>query len=133
MKLTKRNKLILAGLLLFGSELMANSMIKISNSGNYTVEMNYISKVQVREINSAIVTIRCLGMKGTLCKVDGLSLTAHMPAHMHGLNYSPNVKRISPTQFRIEGIFYHMPGYWQVYLDIQNLQRTERAQYDLEL
>lgn len=43
---------------------------------------------------------------------------AIMPAHQHGMNYEPTVTRLGQGVYRVEGMLFHMPGLWQVRVDI---------------
>ena len=35
--------------------------------------------------------------------------------------------------FRAEGMLFHMPGHWEMYFDITQGGRSERAQVDVDL
>jgi hypothetical protein len=58
----------------------------------------------------------------TLCG-DGapklLRLDAGMPAHRHGMNYRPTLSAVGPGVWRAEGMMFHMPGVWEVRLEIE--------------
>ena len=43
-----------------------------------------------------------------------LKVDAHMPAHRHGMNYSPKVTALGPGRWRAEGLMLHMPGKWEL-------------------
>ena len=43
-----------------------------------------------------------------------LKVDAHMPAHRHGMNYSPEVTALGPGRWRAEGLLLHMPGRWEL-------------------
>ena len=51
----------------------------------------------------------------TTPKPDRVTATAIMPAHQHGMNYSPTVSYDGAKQrYRIEGFVFHMPGLWEI-------------------
>ncbi len=50
---------------------------------------------------------------------DEIKLDALMPAHKHGMNYRPETK-LESGQFRTSGMFFHMPGQWQISVDLQD-------------
>jgi hypothetical protein len=56
-----------------------------------------------------------------------------MSAHGHGMNRVPLVTRTGPGHFLVEGLFFHMPGVWQLYFDLTRSGQTERAQFELEV
>ncbi|TWT40340.1 hypothetical protein RAS1_40480 [Phycisphaerae bacterium RAS1] len=62
-----------------------------------------------------------------------LNVDADMPEHGHGMNTKPIITRTGPGRFTVGGLLFHMPGYWEVYLDITRDNRTERAQFDVTL
>jgi hypothetical protein len=51
-----------------------------------------------------------------------------MPHHGHGMNVAPTVKRTRPGEFRVDGMLFHMPGYWELYFDLVQGGTLERAQ-----
>lgn len=63
----------------------------------------------------------------------GLTADAAMPAHGHGMNTQPEVTRVAPGRYLVEGMLFHMPGHWEIYLDLREGGRAERAQVNIEL
>jgi hypothetical protein len=56
-------------------------------------------------------------------------MDATMPAHQHGMNYRPSVQRVGDAKdnrWRADGLMFHMPGRWELRLDIQANGRTEK-------
>jgi hypothetical protein len=66
--------------------------------------------------------------EGVTVEVD-----AAMPAHHHGMNLSPRVQRMDDGSFRASGMLFHMPGYWEVYVDVSREGKKERARFELEI
>jgi len=62
-----------------------------------------------------------------------LAVDAAMPDHGHGMNRKPRVTRNSDGSFRVVGLMFHMPGYWELYLDVLRGAIRERAQFAVEL
>jgi hypothetical protein len=62
-----------------------------------------------------------------------LHADAAMPEHDHGMNTQPKVRPNNDGSFRVSGMQFHMPGHWQLYLDVTRGAVTERAQFDIEL
>jgi hypothetical protein len=57
----------------------------------------------------------------TICSdaaVKDLRVDAVMPAHQHGLNYTPKVTALGDGVFQVEGILFHMPGLWELQVDV---------------
>jgi hypothetical protein len=51
---------------------------------------------------------------------------ATMPEHRHGMNYRPSVKPLGDGRWRVEGLMFHMPGRWELQLDVRADGRSER-------
>lgn len=57
-----------------------------------------------------------------------LAVDAAMPQHGHGMNVVPTVDRVGPGAWKVGHMLFHMPGYWEIYFDIRDAGRLERAQ-----
>lgn len=59
--------------------------------------------------------------------VIDIEVDADMPEHKHGMNTLPIVKRTSPERFTVEGMLFHMPGNWEIYVILKDDKNwTER-------
>lgn len=48
-------------------------------------------------------------------KPDRMTVNAIMPAHQHGMNYTPTVSYIEESKsFEVDGFLFHMPGVWEI-------------------
>lgn len=63
----------------------------------------------------------------------GLVVDADMPEHLHGTNRVPRIERRADGTYLIENLYLHMPGWWEVFLDVVESPWTERAQMRVEL
>lgn len=54
---------------------------------------------------------------------------ADMPEHGHGMTLSPRTARTGPGAFRVDGMLMHMPGAWEIYIDVENDGVTSRATF----
>ncbi|MBM3987393.1 MAG: hypothetical protein FJ294_05495 [Planctomycetes bacterium] len=61
-----------------------------------------------------------------------LAVDAAMPEHGHGMNRVPRVTRLGDGHFLVEGMYFHMTGRWELYLDVTHGALTERAQCRVE-
>lgn len=64
--------------------------------------------------------------------VDAVSVDADMPEHGHGMNTRPQVTAGEGT-WRVEGMLFHMPGTWELYVDVESGGIVERAVIPIEL
>jgi hypothetical protein len=62
-----------------------------------------------------------------------LRFDARMPEHGHGMNREPEIESQGPGEFRVSGLLFHMPGYWELYFDWTRAAITERAQVSVDV
>ena len=80
------------------------------------------------QIDAAPITVgRHFAIEVQLCPADATlaRVDATMPEHKHGMNYRPSVKATGAGRWRAEGLMFHMPGRWELRLDVQAGGRTE--------
>jgi hypothetical protein len=58
-----------------------------------------------------------------------LQADADMPAHGHGMNTRPKVESLDAGAYRVRGMLFHMPGEWEIYVDITAAGVTERVTF----
>jgi hypothetical protein len=104
-----------------------------SNGGRYVLE--------VTEPDGGFVRGKPLAFDVRVARADdptkaapvGLLVDADMPEHLHGINRVPRVERRADGTFRVENLYLHMPGWWEVFLDVVETPWTERAQVRVEI
>jgi len=62
-----------------------------------------------------------------------VEVDARMPEHFHGMNRVARTTRQADGSFRTEGLLFHMPGRWELYVDVTDGGKTERAQLEVNL
>lgn len=107
-----------------------------SNDGTYVVRYRVAPEdFEVGDLFGLTVDVR---------RADGaplaasLAVDARMPEHGHGMNREPIVGgradgEAGGGRFEAENLLFHMPGYWEVYLDLTRGAVTERAQFSIDL
>ena len=70
----------------------------------------------------------CQPSEAALTKVD---VDAIMPAHKHGMNYTPQVEETSESTYRASGMLFHMPGAWRILVSTRT--KTGRQDYWLDI
>jgi hypothetical protein len=79
-------------------------------------------------------TVTLAGTDGKPLSGARLSVGAAMPQHNHGLLSEPRVRALkSPGQYRVEGIKFHMPGYWEVTFRVEAGGKADRLMLPLDL
>ena len=115
------------------SSLVAGKRAVDSNGGHFVV-MFQTSPDPVPMNESFTVTFSVapkVAAKGTPDLT--VEIDARMPAHGHGMNKTPKLIRASDGSYKAEGLLFHMPGHWELYFDLSEGGRTERAQVDVDL
>lgn len=64
---------------------------------------------------------------------DSILVDAGMPHHGHGMNVRPEIEQRADGTWIARGMLMHMPGRWQVYVDVLDDGRLERAQWSMWL
>ncbi|MGE3179987.1 MAG: SMP-30/gluconolactonase/LRE family protein [Phycisphaerae bacterium] len=62
-----------------------------------------------------------------------IGVDADMPAHRHGMLVSPEVEEVSPRKYAVRGMNFHMPGYWEIYVDVTLGNVTERLVFPVDV
>ncbi len=60
------------------------------------------------------IDVQLCPASAVLARVD-----ATMPEHRHGMNYRPGVQPLGAGRWRVDGLMFHMPGRWELRLDVQ--------------
>lgn len=65
--------------------------------------------------------------------VQHLRLDADMPAHGHGMIVEPQIERLDATTWLVRGMKFHMPGSWELYVDLETDQGLRRVMFPMEI
>ncbi|MAB83521.1 MAG: hypothetical protein CMJ24_08820 [Phycisphaerae bacterium] len=70
---------------------------------------------------------------GKLMTDGNLAVDAAMPHHNHGMNHVPDIQRTGPGRWHVRDMLFHMPGYWELYFDIEQEGVVHRSQESIEV
>lgn len=102
-----------------------------SNGGRYVVELE--TRPAAITVNQPFdVHVRVSPKGGPAADLD-VVVDARMPAHFHGMNRVAKMSRGEGGSWKAEGLVFHMSGHWELYVDVTQGGRTERAQTDVDL
>lgn len=102
-----------------------------SNGGRYAVELE--TKPAAIAVNQPFdVHVKVSPKGGPAADLD-VVVDARMPAHFHGMNRVARMVRGEGGSWKAEGLVFHMSGHWELYVDVTQGGRTERAQMDVDL
>ena len=62
-----------------------------------------------------------------------VSVDADMPAHKHGMVSQPIVHALEPGHWRVDGMLFHMPGAWEVYVMVSACDTSFRLVFPVEV
>jgi hypothetical protein len=62
-----------------------------------------------------------------------VAVEATMPEHKHGMNYRPTIVAAGDGRYRAEGMVFHMPGRWEVAIDVRAGEESERLTHEIIL
>ena len=62
-----------------------------------------------------------------------VAVEATMPEHKHGMNYRPTIVAAGDGRYRAEGMVFHMPGRWEVAMDVRAGEESERLSHEIIL
>ena len=101
----------------------------------YDVLLSPQEDLAVSESFSMVITV-CGGQQ----MATGISIDAVMPAHGHGMNYTPELRPLGQvgstgkdTGFVAQGMILHMPGQWQWQIEIQSDTGKEKLTQEFVL
>jgi sugar lactone lactonase YvrE len=106
-----------------------------SNGGSY--------RVRVKPSRTPVPANEMMGLEAEVldgCGEDArpaegvrLLVSASMPEHQHGMTTQARVLPLGGGRFDVAGLLFHMPGYWELHLDVQRETVVERAQMEFLL
>lgn len=56
-------------------------------------------------------------------EAESVSVAAHMPEHGHGMNYRAEVSPVATSLYRVDGMLLHMPGTWELVIEVRSGQK----------
>ena len=62
-----------------------------------------------------------------------VAVDATMPEHKHSMNYRPTILGGKDGRYRVDGLIFHMPGLWELSIDVRAGEESERLTHDFIL
>lgn len=62
-----------------------------------------------------------------------LAVDAVMPEHKHAMNYRTTIVAGRDGRYRVDGLVFHMPGRWELSIDVRAGEESERLTHDFIL
>lgn len=122
-------------LLLCTSTLAETDLATTKYSDNGQFQVSYTSKLEPIEINSLHTWIIHIKDKdGKDVPNAEVNVIGGMPEHNHGLPTQPQItKNLGDGCYLLEGIKFHMLGWWTVTVSIKNENISDAVTFNLKL
>lgn len=119
--------------------LLSNIGFACDLAGGETVELEAGVTLHYRIEPSQLRVAQHFSMQFLVCRgdrslvLDGLKVDALMPAHGHGMNYKASVESQRDGLVEASGMLFHMPGPWQISVDLSydGFDRQVKIDYQL--
>ena len=114
-------------------ETLDTSSTLMSDQGRYQV--SYISELSPVPINQIQMwKLRVTDSNGQPVEDAVITVDGGMPQHGHGLPTVPQVtKYLGDGLYQVEGLKFHMPGWWVVKFNIVRNEMTDNVTFNLML
>lgn len=79
---------------------------------------------------------RPFGLELIVCAADAeteIDIDAIMPAHQHGMNYTPEIEALGNGRFKVSNMVFHMPGEWQITLKSNSGDEADSYHFDVSV
>lgn len=104
----------------------------VSENGRFQVSYeSRLSPIAINQIHSW--TLHVTDAAGDLVSDAKLSIEGGMPEHNHGLATAPSIEATGAGNYELQGIRFHMMGYWELELTVNNGSVTDTVIIPLEL
>ena len=115
-----------------------NSALACEGAGNQRLEPADAHQLDLYARLGPIEVAQPFGFELFVCgdtrsashKVD---VDAWMPAHQHGMNYTPTVTQRDANVFDVTNMVFHMPGAWQIKVSIETAAGRELHLVDIRV
>ena len=109
------------------------STIRLSAQGVYRI--SYVSRRDPIPLNQIHTwTIHIETANGRPVERAAVSVDGKMPQHIHGLPTRPQVtKELGNGDYLVEGLKFHMPGWWVVDFQVDAAGPRDSVRFDLVL
>ena len=127
--------IIFVSLILCAPTITATDLASSKLSDNKHFIVTYTSRLEPIEINNLhtwIIHIKDMNNKDV---VDAkLTVIGGMPEHNHGLPTQPKItKNLGDGCYLLEGMKFHMMGWWTVTISITNKKASDAVTFNLKL
>lgn len=104
-----------------------------TTSGDYAIDYTFIPDPipKNEHFSMSLVVTRKDGAE--LPEDFTIKVDADMPAHGHGINTAPEIKKLPSGKFQVDGLLFHMGGQWELYIDVMESGIPDRATIPIKM
>lgn len=126
--------LIIVLLLLSVPTVLAQTRPDTFQSDNGHFRVSYESQLEPIAINRIHSwTLHVSTAEGAPVTNAVLTIEGGMPEHNHGLATAPSIAPAGDGEYQLQGLRFHMPGYWELELNITDGNVSDKVIIPLEL
>lgn len=109
------------------------SRSKASEKGLYGVSIEpEAGSFKMGELHNWLITVKA--RDGAPVEDAAIAVDGGMPQHHHGLPTAPSVTaNLGGGKYRVEGVKFHMSGWWELKFDIRSAAGEDRAVFNIVL
>ena len=116
------------------TEELNETAMAMTDAGSFHVKYTLDpSDITVSEPFDMTFTISAADAMDTPLTDASATADANMPAHEHGMNVEPTATNNGDGTTTVSGMVFHMPGHWEVTVDVTQGDTTEQALFDVVL
>lgn len=128
----QRYLLLFSLCLLMPTAVAAGPMIERSSaSGIWSVTLRAEQAPSINQIGRWSLQIR--DAEGAPANPQDVQIGSAMPDHQHGMLTTPAVTKLPDGRYQIDGLRFHMHGWWQLWLRIEDGVQIDHVTFDLRL
>ena len=102
-------------------------------SGNYVIDYSFSPDPIPKNEHFSMQVVVTRKDGGELPKDFSIQVDADMPAHGHGINTAPEIKKLPSGAYQVDGLLFHMGGHWELYIDAMEGGIPDRAIIPIEM
>lgn len=108
-------------------------------TGGETVELESNVTLHYRIEPSPLRVAQHFSMQFRTCrgeqplKLDSFKVDALMPKHGHGMNYKADIEVQRDGKIEATGMLFHMPGQWQIKVDLSYDGLAQQVKIDYQI
>jgi hypothetical protein len=102
-------------------------------SGDYTIDYTFTPDPIPKNQHFSVQVVVTRKDGTDLPEDFTIQVDADMPAHGHGINTAPEIKKLPSGTYHVDGLLFHMGGQWELYIDVMEGGIPDRATIPIQM